>query len=121
VTTQPTARGARRAESRARIGHALKIDLVTKEPTGECALVIAARDCSRPLDRSELATKVDGYCAVALNGEVAQKFPECRNRPLRIQIDCAGRPSFDGLRFLRQLEHSVVERGLRFAVVYVDP
>ena len=99
----------------------MKIDLVTQEPTGECALIIGARDCTVPLDHRELATKVDGYCEVALSGEVAQQFPECRDRPLRIQIDCAGRPSPHDMRFLRQLERSVVHRGLRFAIVYMDP
>lgn len=99
----------------------MKVDLVTKEPTGECALIIAARDCSRPLDRRELAGKVDDYCEVALSNGFAERFPECRGRPLRIQVDCVGRPSRDDAQFLRQLERRVARRGLRFAVVFVDP
>jgi hypothetical protein len=95
------------------------VDLVTHDPkTDEYALImVETRPWSDSPERlKQLQDKVNNYLHFALDGQLADRYPGARGRPIRIQLDCPARPTGKTADFLRALEEAVHKAGVRFVV-----
>ncbi len=77
------------------VEHTAVIDLLLHdEAAGEVTLVMVER---RPWDGSprrlfELQEKLNAYLSFALDGEMAEAYPELAGRPLQLRLDCLSAP-----------------------------
>ena len=99
------------------VEHAHVIDLVADDSrTGEAVLIMLE---PRPWDATEqrlfqLQEKINAYLSFALDGEMAEAYPALANRPLRLQLDCAGMPGADVVGFLSTVREQIAFQGINF-------
>jgi len=110
---QPTSESPRGVE------HAHVIDIVADDAkTGEVVLIMLE---PRPWDGSELRLfelqeKVNAYLSFALDGEMAEAYPELMSRPLRLQVDCVGMPDETVVDFLSVVREQIGFQGINLEV-----
>ena len=112
-TSTSTSTGPRGVE------HAHIIDIVAHDAkTGEVALIMLE---PRPWDGSELQMfqlqeKLNAYLSFALDGEMAEAYPELSKLPLRIQVDCATMPEGAVLDFLNHVHDQIAFQDIKLEV-----
>jgi hypothetical protein len=87
--------------------------------TGEVTLGLIER---REWDDSDeqlfqLQEKLNTYVSFALDGELAEAYPDLANKPLRIKLQCPGRPTGRALGFLEAVRRQISFQGIRLEVV----
>ena len=101
------------------VEHAHVIDLIADDTkTGEVTLIMLEE---RPWDGSEfrlfqLQEKINAYLSFALDGEMAEAYPQFANRKLRIQLDCVGMPDPGVVEFLSMVREQIGFQGINFEV-----
>ena len=101
------------------VEHAHVIDIVAHDAqTGEFALIMLEQ---RPWDGSELQMfqlqeKLNAYLSFALDGEMAEAYPDLSKLPLRIQIDCAAMPEGAILEFLNHVHDQIAFQDIKLEV-----
>ena len=109
-TTSTTPRG---------VEHAHVIDLVAHDAKeGAVALIMLE---PRPWDGSELRLfqlqeKVNAYLSFALDGEMAEAYPQLVSLPLRLQLDCATPPDAMTVSFLSHVREQIGFQGIDLQV-----
>jgi hypothetical protein len=111
TTTSPTSlRG---------VEHAHVIDVITQDSkTGEVTLIMLE---SRPWDGAELRLfqlqeKINAYLSFALDGEMAEAYPQFVGKKLRLQLDCVGMPDSDVVGFLSMVREQIAFQGIDLEV-----
>ena len=100
------------------------IDLVAHDPaSGEYALVMVEE---RSWDGSEarlfeLQAKTNTYLTYALDGLMAEHYPQSQGQPVRLQLDCPAQPDDTTAAFLEMLAGAVRGEGLQFVVNVLHP
>lgn len=101
------------------VEHAHVIDLVANDAlTGEAVLIMLE---PRPWDGTgqrlfQLQEKLNAYLSFALDGEMAEAYPELAAQKLRIQLDCVGMPGSDVVEFLSVVREQIGFQGINFEV-----
>jgi hypothetical protein len=101
------------------VEHPGVIDLLAHDSTtGEAALIMLE---PRPWDGSEqrlfqLQEKINAYLSFALDGEMAEVYPELAAKPLRLQLDCATPPDSMVLHFLGVVRDQIAFQGIKLEV-----
>jgi len=101
------------------VEHAHVIDVITQDAkTGEVTLVMLE---PRPWDGSELRLfqlqeKINAYLSFALDGEMAEAYPQFNGRKLRLQLDCVGMPGSDVVGFLGMVREQIAFQGVDLEV-----
>jgi hypothetical protein len=101
------------------VEHAHVIDIVAHDAnTGEVALIMLE---PRPWDGSELQMfqlqeKLNAYLSFALDGEMAEAYPDLAKLPLRVQIDCATMPEGPVLEFLSVVRDQIAFQDIKLEV-----
>jgi hypothetical protein len=101
------------------VEHAHVIDLIADDTkTGEVTLIMLEE---RPWDGSEirlfqLQEKINAYLSFALDGEMAEAYPQFANRKLRIQLDCVGMPDSGVVEFLSMVREQIAFQGINLEV-----
>jgi hypothetical protein len=101
------------------VEHAHVIDIVAHDAnTGEVALIMLE---PRPWDGSELQMfqlqeKLNAYLSFALDGEMAEAYPDLAKLPLRVQIDCATMPEGSVLEFLSVVRDQIAFQDIKLEV-----
>ncbi len=101
------------------VEHAHVIDLIAHDSkTGEVVLIMLEE---RPWDGSEhrlfqLQEKINAYLAFALDGEMAEAYPQFDGRKLRLQLDCVGMPGSDVVSFLSAVREQIEFQGINLEV-----
>jgi hypothetical protein len=95
------------------------IDVIADDAkTGEVALIMLE---SRPWDGAELRLfqlqeKINAYLSFALDGEMAEAYPQFAGRKLRLQLDCVGMPGDDVVGFLSTVRDQIAFQGINLEV-----
>lgn len=95
------------------------IDLIADDAkTGEIVLIMLE---PRPWDGTEerlfqLQEKCNAYLAFALDGEMAEAYPEFASRPLRVQLDCVDMPGPDVVQLLSYVREQIAFQGVNLEV-----
>jgi hypothetical protein len=101
------------------VEHAHVIDLIADDSkTGEVALIMLEE---RPWDESELRLfqlqeKINAYLSFALDGEMAEAYPQFVGRKLRLQLDCLGMPDSGVVQFLGMVREQIAFQGINLEV-----
>jgi hypothetical protein len=101
------------------VEHAHVIDLIAHDSkTGEVALIMLEE---RPWDGSELRLfqlqeKINAYLSFALDGEMAEAYPQFEGKKIRLQLDCAGMPGSDVVGFLGAVREQIAFQGINLEV-----
>ena len=75
----------------------------------------------RPWDGSEmrlfqLQEKINAYLSFALDGEMAESFPQFQGKKIRLQLDCVGMPGNDVVGFLSMVRDQIAFQGINLEV-----
>jgi hypothetical protein len=105
------------------VGDASRVDLVTESPSGEIALIMSE---TRPWDGSperllELQNKLNTYYAFVESGELYERYPQAKGRPLRFQLDTLEPLDPATQQVAEEVERSLAEEGIRFVVEQYEP
>ncbi|MEA3213440.1 MAG: hypothetical protein QOE70_6497 [Chthoniobacter sp.] len=101
------------------VEHPQVIDLVGNDAkTGEAVLIMLE---PRPWDGSELRLfqlqeKINAYLSFALDGEMAEAYPELAGKPLRLQVDCVTVPDAAVVEFLGVVREQISFQGINLEV-----
>ncbi len=101
------------------VEHAHVIDLIADDSkTGEVALIMLEE---RPWDGSELRLfqlqeKINAYLSFALDGEMAEAYPQFTSRKIRLQLDCVGLPDPGVVEFLGMVREQIAFQGINLEV-----
>jgi hypothetical protein len=113
VSSESTASSARGVE------HPHVIDVIAQDgQTGVVTLVMLE---ARPWDGSELRLfqlqeKINAYLSFALDGEMAEAYPQFVGKKLRLQLDCVGMPGSDVVGFLSMVREQIGFQGIELEV-----
>ncbi len=95
------------------------IDIIAEDAkTGEVTLIMLE---PRPWDGSELRLfqlqeKINAYLSFALDGEMADAYPQWAGRKLRLQLDCVGMPDNEVVGFLGMVREQIAFQGINLEV-----
>lgn len=95
------------------------IDEVAYDPDNEeLALIMHANeDWSKDDARiSEIKAKSSKYIEFAMNGQMAEAFPDHADGKIRIQLDCQFLPNDKVMTFLEELNKILMKGGMRLVV-----
>ena len=92
--------------------------LAFDKEAGEIVLIMVEQ---RPWDGSEerifqLQEKVNAYLSFALDGELADTFPQLIGKPVRLQLDCAVLPDPSVEQFVTAVREHIALQDMKFAV-----
>ena len=119
MDTEPTAfpkPGERRGVEFAEV-----IDLLTHDPrSGKVELVMFE---ARPWDGGEeqlfqLQEKLNAYISFALDGEMADSYPELANKPLSVVLRCLEMPPGEAVDFLAKVREQLALQDIDLVVSY---
>lgn len=95
------------------------IDVIAEDSkTGEVTLIMLE---PRPWDGSELRLfqlqeKINAYLSFALDGEMAETYPQFEGKKLRLQLDCVGMPGDDVVGFLGMVREQIAFQAINLEV-----
>lgn len=92
------------------IEHTDIIDVIAHDPATDAVTLIMHE--SRPWDGSEeqlfqLQEKLNTYLSFALDGEMAEAYPQFVGKPVRIQLDCHAMPDERTRSLLQQVRDQI--------------
>ena len=97
------------------------IDLLAQDAqSGRVQLVMFE---PRPWDGGEeqlfqLQEKLNAYMSFALDGEMADAYPEVVNKPLSVVLRCLEMPPSEAVEFLAQVREQIALQGIELEVSY---
>jgi hypothetical protein len=103
------------------VEHTAVIDLLTHDQaSGQVELVMFE---PRPWDGGEeqlfqLQEKLNAYISFALDGEMADSYPNLMGSPLRVVLRCAESPSTEAVEFLSMVREQIALQGIDLEVRY---
>lgn len=68
----------------------------------------------------QLQEKVNAYLSFALDGEMAENYPELATKAVRLQLNCATEPDIRTAKLIRLIREQIAFQGIKF-VVRVKP
>ncbi len=95
------------------------IDLIAQDPAS--SEVVLGMTEPRPWDGSdrriyELQEKVNTYLSFALDGEMAENFPQFAEKTVRLQLDCVEAPDPKTEHFIGLIRQQIGFQGIEFSV-----
>jgi hypothetical protein len=99
--------------------HTNVIDLLAHDPeTDQVALVIVEK---RPWDGSDLQLfqfqeKLNTYLSFALDGEMAEAYPQFAQKRIRLQLECLENPDARLMKFIEVVREQISFQGIDFAL-----
>jgi hypothetical protein len=100
------------------------MDLITLDPaTEKVVLVMIERRPwgADPRQFAQIEEKINRYLAYALDGFLAQHYPQYEGRRVVLRLDCAEAPHGTAVRFVEAAEQAVRAEGLDFVVNVTPP
>src|SRR5438477_5558574 len=84
--------------------------------SGEVALIMTEpRDWDgSDLRLFQLQEKINAYLSFALDGEMAEAYPQFAGKPLRLQLDCSTPPDARSLHFIAVVREQIAFQQIKF-------
>lgn len=101
------------------VEHAHVIDVIAHDSkTDEVTLIMLE---PRPWDGAEerlfqLQEKINAYLSFALDGEMAEAYPQFDGKKIRLQLDCVGMPPSEVVGFLSTVREQIGFQGINLEV-----
>lgn len=96
------------------------IDLIAHDAaTGEVVLTLVETRAWTGLDEQlfQLQEKLNAYLSFALDGEMAEAYPQFANRRLRLELRCAQPPDARTSQLIAAVRGQIAFQDIRFVVV----
>ena len=100
------------------------VDLVTTDPRRGQVVLVLVEDRGWDLGREQLQQlndKLSNYFVYAIDGHLAEQYPQYAGKPVRIQLDTTAEPSPEARALLREATRVGAQNGLAVVVRVVDP
>jgi hypothetical protein len=99
------------------------VDLVTKTPEGQYVLIMVEdRQWDGTNERIvERQTKIHNYVSFALDGQLAQIYPESKGHAVAIQLDCVAGPDASTRDYIDQMRLQLIGYGIDLRVNVLPP
>ena len=69
-----------------------------------------------PRQLTEIEEKINRYLGYALDGFLAEQYPQYLGKGVRIRLDCAEAPHGEAVRFVEAARHAIETQGLELVV-----
>jgi hypothetical protein len=95
------------------------LDLITVDPaSGKVVLVMIERRAwgAAPKQLVQIEEKINRYLAYALDGFLAEHYPQYEGKGVQIRLDCAEPPTGEAARFVDAARHAIEAEGLELVV-----
>jgi hypothetical protein len=95
------------------------MDLITADPvSGAVVLVMIERRAwgASAEQFRQIEEKINRYLGYALDGFLAEQYPQYLGRPVQIRLDCAESPHGDAVAFVEAAQQAAGAHGIAFAV-----
>ena len=94
------------------------LDLVTPDPNAKRVFLVMVekRGWGSMVQLRQLEEKINRYLGYALDGFLAEQYPQYREHQAVLRLDCAEKPYGDAAAFLEEARVAVEHAGLEFEV-----
>ena len=99
------------------------VDLITTDPRRGQVVLVAIEDRGWDLGREQLEQlndKLSNYFVYAIEGHLAEQYPQYAGMPVRIQLDTTEEPSPEARALLQEATRVGTQNGLALVVRLVD-
>ncbi len=99
------------------------MDLITVDAVSDAVVLVMIERRgwgTDPQQFRQLEEKINRYLGYALDGFLAEHYPQHQGKRVQIRLDCAEQPHGDAVRFVDAAAHAIRAEGLDF-VVKVTP
>jgi hypothetical protein len=106
------------------VENATLMDLIEVDPvSADVVLVMIERRPwgADPRQLRQIEEKINRYLAYALDGHLAEHYPQYQGKRVAIRLDCAEAPTDEALRFVGAAEHATSAHGVGFVVKVAPP
>ena len=106
------------------VENATLMDLIEVDPvSADVVLVMIERRPwgTDPRQVRQIEEKINRYLAYALDGHLAEHYPQYQGKRVAIRLDCAEAPTGEALRFVGAAEHATSAHGVGFVVKVTSP
>jgi hypothetical protein len=103
------------------VEHTAVIDLLTHDPgTGQVELVMFEPRTWHGGEAQlfQLQEKLNAYLSFALDGEMAEAYPNLADKPLCVVLRCVEAPPLGAVEFLSQVREQIALQGIALEVRY---
>ena len=76
---------------------------------------------SDPRQFQQIEEKINRYLGYALDGHLAEHYPQYQGKHVQIRLECAAAPAGESLRFVGAAEHAMSAHGVDFVVNVTPP
>ena len=93
------------------------VDLIEVDPlTDEVVLVMIERRPwgADPRQFQQIEEKINRYLGYALDGHLAEHYPQYQGKQVHLRLDCAEAPAGEALRFVAAAQHAASAHGVAF-------
>jgi len=93
------------------------VDRIEVDPvSGEVVLAMIERRPwgADPRQFQQIEEKINRYLGYALDGHLAEHYPQYQGKQVRIRLDCAEEPTGEALRFVAAAAHAASAHGVAF-------
>ncbi len=100
------------------------VDRIEVDPvSGEVVLGMIERRPwgADPRQFQQIEEKINRYLGYALDGHLAEQYPQYQGKQIRIRLDCAEAPAGEALRFVAAAEHATSTHGVAFDAKVTPP
>jgi hypothetical protein len=100
------------------------IDLITLDKDSDTVVLVMTE--RRPWGAvaeqlKQIEEKVNRYMGYALDGFLAEQYPQYLGKAVRFRLDCAEAPHGEAVRFVEAMTDAVESHGIHFAMAVLPP
>jgi hypothetical protein len=95
------------------------MDLITLDPASDCVVMVMIERRpwgASPRQLNEIEEKINRYLGYALDGFLAQQYPQYRGKSVQIRLDCAEAPHGLAASFVEAAQRATYAHGIQFLV-----
>ena len=100
------------------------VDLITTDSaTGRVVLVMIERRAwgASPQQFQQIEEKINRYMGYALDGFLAEHYPQYEGKRVQIRLECAEEPHGDAVLFVKAAARAASDHGLELVVAVKPP
>lgn len=104
------------------VQNATILDLIALD-AGTVVLAMIERRAwgASPQQFRQIEEKINRYLGYALDGFLAEHYPQYQGLPVKIRLDCAEAPHGDAVAFVEAARDAIERQGIGFAVNVAPP
>jgi hypothetical protein len=106
------------------VENAMVVDLINLDPVADQVVLVMIERRSwgaSPRQFQQIEEKINRYLGYALDGFLAEQYPQYAGKPVSIRLDCAEAPHGDAVRFMEAARQASESHGVAFVLNVMPP